>query len=125
MMWGMRWRLSRRMGRSLLRDKSWQLMAAILSVENLAFGEAMIKKLILCFVILMLVASLGFAKLRPGQKPRIAYVTNGIASFWVIAEAGVKAGGEKYGAIANAYMPAEGIADQKRIIEDLVARGVD
>src|SRR5688572_24877108 len=36
-----------------------------------------------------------------------------------------QAGGEKYGAIANAYMPAEGIADQKRIIEDLLTRGVD
>src|SRR2546423_12696684 len=69
--------------------------------------------------------SLAPAKLKPGQKPKIAYVTNGIASFWVIAEAGVKAGGEKYDAIASAYMPAEGIADQKRIIEDLLTRGVD
>src|SRR5947208_3744013 len=65
------------------------------------------------------------AKLKPGQKPTVAYVTNGIASFWVIAEQGVKAGGEKYGANAKAYMPAEGVADQKRIIEDLLTRGVD
>lgn len=78
--------------------------------------------------ILLVVAAmfcLAPGKLKPGQKPKVAYVTNGIASFWVIAEAGVKAGGEKYGAIANAYMPAEGIADQKRIIEDLLTRGVD
>jgi ribose transport system substrate-binding protein len=76
-------------------------------------------------VVLAAMACLSAAKLKPGQKPKIAYVTNGIASFWVIAEAGVKAGGEKYGAIATAYMPAEGIADQKRIIEDLLTRGVD
>src|SRR5258705_13744077 len=73
----------------------------------------------------MSVFCLAAAKLKPGQKPKVASVTNGIASFWVIAEAGVKAGGEKYGAIATAYMPAEGIADQKRIIEDLLTRGVD
>jgi len=76
-------------------------------------------------VVLAAMVCLAPAKLKPGQKPKVAYVTNGIASFWVIAEAGVKAGGEKYGAVANAYMPAEGIADQKRIIEDLLTRGVD
>jgi ribose transport system substrate-binding protein len=83
------------------------------------------KKLCATALAICIFAILGFAKLKPGQKPRVAYVTNGIASFWVIAEAGVKAGGEKYGAIATAYMPAEGIADQKRIIEDLLTRGVD
>src|SRR3954462_14350415 len=76
-------------------------------------------------VVLAAMLCLAPAKLKPGQKPRVAYVTNGIASFWVIAKAGVKAGGEKYGAIATVYMPAEGIADQKRIIEDLLTRGVD
>src|SRR5438552_13219157 len=85
----------------------------------------MMKKFGALLLALAAIWSLGVAKLKPGQKPRVAYVTNGIASFWVIAEAGVKAGGEKYGAIANAYMPAEGIADQKRIIEDLLTRGVD
>jgi ribose transport system substrate-binding protein len=58
-------------------------------------------------------------------KPRIAYVTNGIDSFWVIAEAGAKAGGQKYDADVEVHMPAQGIADQKRIMEDLLTRGVD
>jgi ribose transport system substrate-binding protein len=58
-------------------------------------------------------------------KPRIAYVTNGIDSFWVIAEAGAKAGGRKYDADVEVHMPAQGIADQKRIIEDLLTRGMD
>lgn len=57
--------------------------------------------------------------------PRIAYVTNGVASFWVIAKAGAEAAGEAIGADVSVYMPAEGISDQKRILEDLVTKQVD
>ena len=60
-----------------------------------------------------------------GKKPRVAYVTNGVASFWDIAAAGAKAGGEKFNADVAVHMPAEGISDQKRIVEDLMTRGVD
>lgn len=59
-----------------------------------------------------------------GRK-KIAFVTNGVASFWTIAAAGVKAGGEKFGVDAQTFMPVEGISDQKRIIEDLLTRGID
>ncbi len=59
-----------------------------------------------------------------GRK-KIAFVTNGVASFWTIAAAGVKAGGEKFGVDAQVFMPVEGISDQKRIIEDLLTRGID
>ena len=62
---------------------------------------------------------------KSGGKPRVAYVTNGIDSFWVIAEAGAKAGGKKYDADVEVHMPAQGVADQKRIMEDLLTRGVD
>ena len=58
-------------------------------------------------------------------RPRVAFVTNGVASFWTIAAAGVKAAGEKLNVDAESYMPTEGIADQKRIIEDLLTRGVE
>src|SRR6478672_2583703 len=88
-------------------------------------GRGNMKRIGSVLVVLAAMACIAPAKLKPGQKPKVAYVTNGIASFWVIAEAGVKAGGEKYGAIATAYMPAEGITDQKRIIEDLLTSGVD
>src|SRR5256885_1416626 len=89
-------------------------------------GERLItKKLTIFSLIILMLFSLAPAQLKPGQNPGVAYVTNGIASFWVIAEAGDKAGGKKYAATAPAYMPAEGIADQKRIIEDLLTRGVD
>jgi len=55
---------------------------------------------------------------------KIAFVTNGVASFWTIAAAGVKAASRELKVDAETYMPAEGIGDQKRIIEDLLTRGV-
>ena len=59
------------------------------------------------------------------NRPNIAYVTNGVASFWVIAESGVKQGGQEFDADVQVLMPAEGISDQKRMIEDLLTKGVD
>ena len=62
---------------------------------------------------------------KPGKKLKIAFVSNGVASFWTIAAAGVKTAGEKLGVDAQTLMPVEGISDQKRMIEDLLTRGVD
>lgn len=59
------------------------------------------------------------------KRKRVAFVTNGVASFWTIAAAGVKAAGEKFDIDASTLMPAEGISDQKRMIEDLLTRGID
>lgn len=58
-------------------------------------------------------------------RPKVAYVTNGVASFWVIAEAGVKQGGQDFDADVEVLMPAEGISAQKRMIEDLLTKGTD
>ncbi|GIX00891.1 MAG: sugar ABC transporter substrate-binding protein [Pirellulaceae bacterium] len=58
-------------------------------------------------------------------RPQVAFVTNGVASFWVIAEAGVRKGGEEFDAEVEVHMPAEGISDQKRIVEDLLTKGID
>jgi ribose transport system substrate-binding protein len=55
---------------------------------------------------------------------KIAFVTNGVASFWTIAAAGVKAAAQDLQVDAQTLMPAEGISDQKRILEDLLTRGV-
>ena len=57
--------------------------------------------------------------------PRIAYITNGVASFWTIAKSGAEAAGRQLNVRVSVHMPAEGIADQKRIVEDLLIRGVD
>lgn len=61
----------------------------------------------------------------PDERPSVAYVTNGVASFWVIAESGVNQAGEEFDADVQVMMPAEGISDQKRMIEDLITKGVD
>ncbi len=61
----------------------------------------------------------------PTGRKKVAFVTNGVASFWTIAAAGAKAGGEKFGVDAETLMPVEGLSDQKRIIEDLLTRGTD
>ena len=58
-------------------------------------------------------------------KPRVAFVTNGVASFWVIAEKGAQDGGKEFNADVTVHMPAAGISDQKRMLEDLLVRGVD
>ena len=60
-----------------------------------------------------------------GKKKKVAFVTNGVASFWTIAAAGVKAGAEKFGVDAETLMPVEGISDQKRMIEDLLTRHLE
>ncbi|QGJ69246.1 Monosaccharide ABC transporter substrate-binding protein, CUT2 family [Planctomycetales bacterium 10988] len=56
--------------------------------------------------------------------PSLAFVTNGDASFWVIAEKGVNAAGKEYNVQTQVIKPADG-ADQKQKVEDLLARGVD
>jgi ribose transport system substrate-binding protein len=56
---------------------------------------------------------------------RIAFVTNNAADFWVLAQRGVEAAAEKYGVHATFHMPTGGVVDQKRILEDLLVKGVD
>ncbi len=58
-------------------------------------------------------------------KPHVAFVTNGIASFWVIAEKGAKDAAEKFAVDLDVKMPAEGVADQRRMVEELLVRKVD
>ncbi|MCA8997483.1 MAG: sugar-binding protein [Planctomycetaceae bacterium] len=60
-----------------------------------------------------------------GERPHVAYVTNGIASFWVIAEAGAKKAGEDLQCDVDVLMPPDGVADQKRMLEEALARGID
>ncbi len=59
------------------------------------------------------------------KKPRIAYVCNGVADFWSIAKVGAEKAGSDFSANVSVHMPTEGISDQKRIVEDLITRGVD
>lgn len=59
------------------------------------------------------------------SKPQLAYITNGIDPFWNTAAAGVRAGVKEFDAECEVLMPAKGIVDQNRIIETLLARGID
>lgn len=59
------------------------------------------------------------------KRPSVAYVSNGVASFWVIAESGANKGAEEFDCDVQVLMPAEGISDQKRMIEDVLIKGVD
>jgi ribose transport system substrate-binding protein len=98
-------------------------MRGIANRRTLASAAAVV-----CLVALLAASVAGLAGCDRGGKsarPRVAYVTNGIDSFWTIAEAGAKAGGTKYDADVEVHMPAQGVPDQKRIVEDLLTRGVD
>lgn len=55
----------------------------------------------------------------------VGYVTNGISDFWVIAEKGAQDGADSMGVNVSVQMPPEGTSDQKRMIQDLLARGID
>lgn len=57
--------------------------------------------------------------------PTYAFVSNGIDPYWVIAEVGVEQAGADLGVGVSVHMPAQGLTDQKRILEDLLTRGVD
>jgi ribose transport system substrate-binding protein len=62
---------------------------------------------------------------RSASRPTVAYVTNGIASFWTIAEVGAKTAGKDFDAEVLVRMPPSGEPDQRRMIEELLALGVD
>ncbi len=59
------------------------------------------------------------------KKPRVAFVTNGVASFWTVAQTGAEKAAADLGVEVSVHMPSGGITEQKRILEDLVTRGVD
>lgn len=58
------------------------------------------------------------------KKTRVAFISNGVAAFWTIAETGVNHAAAKLNVDASVHMPS-GIEDQKRTVEDLLTRGVD
>ena len=58
-------------------------------------------------------------------KPKFTFVSNGVASFWTICGVGVHKAGADLGVNTEMLMPAEGIPDQKRMIEDQVTKNVD
>lgn len=58
-------------------------------------------------------------------RPRMAFITNGVADFWTIAEAGARAGGEEFDVQVEVLMPAGGISDQKNMVDDCLTKQLD
>jgi ribose transport system substrate-binding protein len=60
------------------------------------------------------------------KRPRVGYVTNGVDPFWTIAEAGALAAGKEFDVDVEVRMPTSDgrIANQKRMIEELLTMGV-
>ena len=57
-------------------------------------------------------------------KKRYAYVTNGVAEFWTLAEAGANKAGTEFDVDVSVLMPGS-LTDQKNMLEDALTRGVD
>ena len=87
------------------------------------------QKLALVALLLPLVAATPLLAQEPAaakKRPRVAFVTNCVAQFWTVAKFGVEAGEKEFDVEAVVRMPANGTAEeQKRILEDLLAKGVE
>ena len=60
---------------------------------------------------------------REGQ-PRVAFITNCVADFWRIGEAGARAAGAEFGVEVDVRMPPNNDPfEQKQMVEDVLTRG--
>jgi ribose transport system substrate-binding protein len=68
----------------------------------------------------------GQPKAAESGKPRLAFVTNCVAEFWTIGSFGVEAAKKEADVEASVYMPPTNtVSEQKKILEDLLAKGID
>jgi ribose transport system substrate-binding protein len=74
-----------------------------------------------CFLVLF---ALSGCRDGSGNVPRYAFITNGVAEFWTIAEAGAKKAGDDLGVEVTVLMPGS-LTDQKQMLEDAVTRGYE
>ena len=66
------------------------------------------------------------AAVKKDDQPTVAFVTNGIASFWNVAAAGAHKAGEDFNVNVEVHMPPEPAAEnQKRMLEDLLVNDID
>lgn len=64
-------------------------------------------------------------KTQVGGSSAFAYVTNGVDPFWDLCAAGVRIAEKEFGVSCEILMPPKGVVDQKRMMETLLAKGVD
>lgn len=81
------------------------------------------------FVLFALLATLlaGACARQTGNVKRLAFVTNNASDFWTIARRGTEKADEEFADVTVEFrIPADGTAaEQKRIIDDLLAKGID
>ncbi len=58
-------------------------------------------------------------------QPTVAFVTNGIATFWDVAEKGAIAAGRDFNVKVEIRMPPNGVDDQNRMVQTLLANKID
>ncbi len=75
-------------------------------------------------ILLILVGCSGSGDSAANAEPKVAFVTNGVADFWILAGKGVEDASRDLKIAATFHMPPDGLTDQKRIIEDLLVKGV-
>ena len=81
----------------------------------------------IALVCLALLASLAACSRSGDKKLKLAFITNNASDFWTIARKGVEQAGRELPNVETEFkIPGEGTAaEQKRIIDDLLAKGID
>lgn len=82
----------------------------------------MLKKIVILCVLSAFLSSCGGGG--GDTKPTVAFVTNGVAAFWNIADKGCKAAAKDFNVNVDVQMPTNGVGDQKSMIQNLITRGV-
>ncbi|SVC25350.1 uncharacterized protein METZ01_LOCUS278204, partial [marine metagenome] len=59
------------------------------------------------------------------DKPRFAFVSNGLAQFWRIASIGTDKAADEFGVNLGFHSPTKGVQHQNEILRELVAKGID
>jgi ribose transport system substrate-binding protein len=77
-------------------------------------------------VVPLLLALLLMGCTATSQKKRLAFVTNNSSDFWTIARRGCEKAAQESGNVDVEFKIADGTAaDQRRIFDDLLAKGID
>ncbi|MEY2981216.1 MAG: D-ribose-binding periplasmic protein precursor, partial [Planctomycetota bacterium] len=75
-------------------------------------------------VLLVLAVSFAACGERSADQPRVAFITNCVADFWRIGEAGARAAGAEFGVDVDVRMPPNNDPfEQKQMVEDVLTRG--
>ena len=85
----------------------------------------MLRTTVHCFIVASLIFS-AFGCEKQNARPKVAFVTNCVASFWLVAEKGAIKGAEDFDVDVEIVMPPNGtVEEQNRMVQDLLAKRID